>query len=701
MSVIQRIRDKAAWLIFGAIALAMIGFIVTDAFQGRGRGIFGGQSMTYGRVNGKKIDYLEYEKRLKMVEEQNGGQSNDYMRQRMGENLWNQMVDEVLFGKIYSKLGLQITDKEIQDILYGKNPPAQLRQSFTDPQTGQYNAQVAYQNIMQFKKTRPQLYQYFIESLVQSRQREKYVSLISNTTYIPKWMAEKVNADNSLIASISYVKIPWASVSDSGIKVTDEDIKDFIEKRPEEYQQEKSRSITYVQFSAAPSSADSAAVVQRLKNMATEFSSTNDVKSFLLRSNSELPYYDGFISKTRLQMPNKDSILRTPVGGVYGPYLDQKNYVLAKIVAEKQMPDTVKVRHILIATQQQDPQSGQTFRTREDSTAKRIVDSIQLAIRNGANFDTLVAKYSDDPGSKNKGGVYDSIPSGQMVTTFNDFIFTNPTGTKGIVKTDYGYHYVEILAQKGSAPGYKVAYLALPIFTSQETESAASGAASQFAAQSRNAKQFDENANKQHLQKLVVQDVHPGDYLVGDLGASRELIRWMYQADLGDVVDQPYSIGDKYIVAQLTEINSEGLMSPQKARPTVEGLVRNHKKAEQILKKIGKPTSLESVASANNVQISKADSVLFSSPFIPNVGQELKVIGVAFDKQATGKVLPPIEGSTGVFVVKPETIAARANPGGNLESVRSNLEMQARSFAERSLEGIKKAATIKDYREKF
>src|SRR5436305_6812081 len=170
MSVIQRIRDKAAWLIFGAIALAMIGFIVTDAFQSRSRGIFGGQNTTYGRVNGKKIDYFEYEKRLKLVEDQNGAQNNDFMRQRTAENLWNQMIDEILFGKIYSKLGLQITDKELGDILYGKNPPAQLRQSFTDPQTGQYDPGAAYRGIMEFKKTRPQLYQYFIESLVQSRQ---------------------------------------------------------------------------------------------------------------------------------------------------------------------------------------------------------------------------------------------------------------------------------------------------------------------------------------------------------------------------------------------------------------------------------------------------------------------------------------------------------------------------------------------------
>jgi len=702
MSVIQRIRDKAAWLIFGAIALAMIGFIVTDAFQGRGRGLFSGPSTTLARVNGKKIDYIDYQKRLKLVEDQYRGQLNDFMRQRTQETVWNQMIEEILLGKIYSSLGLYITDKEINDALFGSNPPEQLRQQFTDPQTGQYDVAAADRAIKEFKRRSPQQYQSFITSIIDSRQREKYLSMISNTAYAPKWMAEKMSADNSLISAFSYVRIPYISIADSTVKVTDDEIKDFINKRPEEYKQEKSRSIAYVAFSAAPSAADSAAVRDKLKVLANEFKSTDDIKGFLLRTTSSIPYYEGYISRARIQVPFKDSILKTPVGDVYGPYLDQTNYVLAKVVAERQLPDTVKVRHILIGTQQQDPQSGQSFRIMDDTTAKRIADSIQLAIRNGANFDSLVVKYSVDPGSKEKGGVYDSIPSGQMVPPFNDFIFTNPAGTKGIVQTDFGYHYIEILSQKGSAPAYKIAYLALPVIASQLTDNTASGLASQFAAQNRTAKQFDETLSKHpELQKLIITDIHPGDYSVGELGAGRDLVKWVYEADKGDIVDQPFSIGDKYIVAQLTDINDEGVMSVQKARPMVEGLVRNHKKAQQIMDKLGTPNSLEAVASANKQQIQRADSLSFMSPFIPNVGQELKVIGASFNKQWQGKVTPPIEGTTGVFVLKPESISAKANPNASLDNTRTTMEQQLRSTGFRSLESIKKAATIKDYREKF
>ena len=701
MSVIQRIRDKAAWLIFGAIALAMIGFIVTDAFQGGGSGLFSGDRTTYGKVNGKKIDYADYQKRLKLVEDQYQSPQNDFMRQRTAETVWNQMIEEILLGKVYSNLGLEITDKEYGDILYGKNPPEQLRRQFTNPETGQYDANMADQAIREFRKRNPEQYQQFVVSVKEGRRREKYLSMISNSAYVPKWMAEKMVADNSLVANISYVQVPYATIPDSAVKVSDEDIKEFIEKRPEEYKQEKSRSIAYVAFNAAPSAADSASVREKLNNLSAEFASVTDIKGFLLRTSSEIPYYEGFISKSRIEVPFKDSILATPVGKVYGPYLDGGNYVLAKVVAERRLPDTVKVRHILVATQQRDPQSGQAFRVREDSTAKRIADSIQTAIRNGASFDSLVLKYPDDQGSSQKGGVYDSVPSGQMVAAFNDFIFTNPTGTKGVIETDYGYHYVENLSQKGSNPAYKIAYLGLPIVTSPETDNAASGLANQFAAQSRNAKQFDENVTKQKLQKLIIQDIKPGDNIVGELGSSRELVRWMYEADKGDVVDQPFSIGDKYVVAQLTEINEEGMMSPQKARPMIESMVRNHKKAQQLIQKIGTPSTLETVASSNKVQVLRADSVSYSSPFIPNVGQELKVIGASFNKQWQGKLSLPIEGNSGVFVIKPETIAARPNPNANLESTRASVEQQLRRAGFQAMESLKKAATIKDYREKF
>ena len=180
-------------------------------------------------------------------------------------------------------------------------------------------------------------------------------------------------------------------------------------------------------------------------SLKTTFDTTKNVGDFI-KANSELNFYDSYVSKNKIQVPDKDSIFKTPVGGIYGPYVDKDNFVLAKVIDVKAWPDTVKVRHILVATQEQ----GQLVR--EDSTAKKLIDSVQLAIKNGTKFDSLVVKYSDDPGSKNTGGVIDNIYSGQMVTAFNDFIFNHKVGESGVVKTEYGYHYIEILSKKVSSP---------------------------------------------------------------------------------------------------------------------------------------------------------------------------------------------------------------------------------------------------------
>jgi peptidyl-prolyl cis-trans isomerase D len=288
------------------------------------------------------------------------------------------------------------------------------------------------------------------------------------------------------------------------------------------------------------------------------------------------------------------------------------------------------------------------------------------------------------------------------VKEFDDFCFSGKTGDKKIIKTQFGYHYIEILDQKNFEPAYKVAYLSRKIETSQETDQAASGLASQFAGESRDAKAFDDNIQKGHYQKLLAPDIQPAEFAIPGLGPNRQLVRWVYDADLGNV-SEPFTVGDKYIVALLTEINKAGTMSAAKARNQVEPLLRNKKKAEQIIKKLGTPASLDAASSAGGQLIQHADSVLFSSPFIPNAGQEPKVIGSAFNKSLAGKpVSQPIPGNGGVFVIKVNNISAVSNPNADLQQQRFMQEQQQRSRITYGLvDALRKLATIEDNRGKF
>ncbi len=701
MSIIQNIRDKAAWLVFIIIALSLLGFLLMDSVSGaRGRGIFGGNQTSLGSVNGKEIDYVEFQKRLQMQEnqfQQQGYPINEMMRQNIQEQVWNQFIEENVLETEYKKLGLAVSGQEVNDILFGDNPPADFRQQFTN-ENGQYDVNKAKQAVDALKKQKndpmaKNFNEQYLPALANFRLREKYTALLANTYYIPKWMAEKTAAENNQIAAIKFVAVPYNTISDSlpEIKVTDQDITAYISKRKEEFKQEASRSISYVSFSAAPTNEDTAIVRTNLENLREEFRNSSDAAQFLTRNNSDVPYFDGYVLKSRLQVPNADTIRELPDGAVYGPYLDGGNFVVAKMLGKRSLPDSVKCRHILISTQ-----------TNTDSVAKARIDSIVGAIRGGASFASMATQFSEDPGSKETGGEYDfgSQQMGNLAKEFADFIFYGSTGEKKIVKTDFGYHYIEILNQKGFEQAYKVAYLSRPIMASQQTENTASGAANQFAGESRDAKSFDANATKQNLTKLIAQEIKANDIMVPGLGSSRQLVRWVNDASVGEV-SEPFNIEDKYIVAVLTEINKEGLMSPAKARALVEFQVRNQKKAEAIKKKIGTANSLDAVATATQQSVLNADSVRFSSPFIPNVGQEPKVIGAAFNKAYQSAVSAPIAGNGGVFVLKTEAISAVPDAGLNADEQRKMMMQQMRQSAGfRAVDALRKAANVKDERSK-
>lgn len=654
MSVIQTIRDKGGLISAIIIGIALLGFILMDAFTGRSN-MFGGNSTTLGSVNGKKIDYIEFNKRFTAEQEarqRQGYPMDDQGRQQLNESVWNQEVNMIIADEEFKNLGIAVGKNEVNDILFGKNPPPDLKQGFTDPKTNVYNADQARQYFAQIKRsknaTERQQLNAYITSVEFNRMMEKFASLLTSSVNVPKWFVEKQNADNSQIAKISYVKIPYTSVADSSVKVTDAEIAAYIEKRPGDFKQDQeTRGVEYILFNASANYTDSTSIKDKLESIREEFKQATDIKSFLIKSGSETQYYDGFINGSTIQQANKDSILHIPVGSVYGPYLDGASYALAKMVETKQWPDSVTARHILIATAQQN-QQGQMMTIREDSTAKKLADSIQTAIRNGANFDTLCLKYSDD-GTRDKGGIYKNIYTGQMVPTFNDFVFDHKPGEKGIVKTEYGYHYIEVLSQKGSSPAYKIAYVSKAIYPSSTTDDSVSNAASQFAGDSRDEKAFEANFEKnlksKGINKFLASDIKPNDFTIGQNlpGGSRQLVKAIFAAKQGDVLP-PSRVGDNYIVVAVTEINKAGTQSVSKARPVVEPMLQKKKKAEQILQKIGKITTLEDVASKTSQQVMVLDSLRMSGG--PNFGYEARVIGASFSAVNKGKVIPEgIEGS--------------------------------------------------------
>jgi peptidyl-prolyl cis-trans isomerase D len=713
MSIIQQIRERAAWLVFGLIGVSLIGFLLMDSSVGNSR-LGAANAGTVGVVDGNQLEYTDFQKQISEREDQYKSQGyplNDMIQQNIRETVWKQFVEESVLKGEYAKLGLEVSDKELNDMLVGPNAVPEIKRAFTDPNTGIFDPQQAAARINQLRSiyngnrktdqnyaVAQNFFEQVLPQFVKLRLREKYLSLLANSSYVPKWMIEKSNADNSQVAAVSYVNIPYRTISDSSITVSDAEIKEYLDKHQDQYQQEDTRSVNYVSFSAAPTSADSNAIRQQVENLKAEFSTTPDVEGFLARNGTEINYRDEYTPKSRLTGSKRDSLTLLPKGSVIGPYLDGPNYVIARIMDVKTMPDSVKARHILAATV--DLRTNQP--KEDDSTAKKRIDSIRNMIDHGANFDSVALHLSDDEGTKLKGGDLGYFAQGQMVKEFNDFAFDGKKGDRKIIKTQFGYHYVEIEDQKNFEPAYKIAYFARKIEPSAETDDNASGLASQFAGESRDQAAFDANSKKANLQKIPARDIHPVDFTIQGLGSSRALVRWIFEAKLGEV-SESFSVDDKYVVAIVTEINKKGTMTVAKARPVIEPILRNRKKAEIISKKIGSAATLDAVAAATGQAVSKADSLIFMSPYIPNIGPEPRVVGYAFDKQLAGKALSaPVEGNEGVFVLKVDQVSAKANYGSDIEQTRTAMLQSEESIIQRAgTDALKKNAKIKDNRAKF
>lgn len=705
MSVIQKIRDKAAWLMAGAIALSLLAFIIQDAL-GRKSSIFGSSS-NIGSVNGTNISREDFQQKIDFYTKQNNGQ---VQQSQLVTGVWDQMVQNAIMNEQYEKLGIDVGSKELADILFGDNPPDFLKREFTNQATGRFDVNAAKKAFADLKKRTDDskvadIYTAYIVPTMEQGKMQKYQSLISGAVYVPKWMGEKLNADANSIAKASYVFVPYSGIADSTIKVTDDEIAAYINKHQAAFQRkEETRSLSYVSFNATASAADSADVKNQLNILKNEFATAPDLKSFLSVKGSPLDYYDSYIGKKEIKQPANisDSLLATPVGSFYGPYTDNDNIVLARVVAARTIPDSAKVRHILVATHQQDPQTGALIRVSDDSAALKRLDSAITLLNSGASWDSVCIKYSDDGGSKNKGGVYDNFATGQMDAAFNDFSFTASVGQKKIVHTAYGYHYVEVLSQKGSQPGYKIAYLAKPIVPSSETDNTASNAAAAFASASHDAKQFNDNATKQKLIAMPAMEFKKMDFQIQGLGDCRSLIKWAYESKSG-AISEPMNIGDKYIVALLTTVNNKGLSGVESARINVEPLVKNEKKAQIIINTRIKGNTLDEISKNAGVPVKLADSTSFASnSFGEDGANELKLVGACFNKQIQGKVSSPIAGNAGIYVIKGEGISATASLGSNADSQRMQLEQMLKQQAGYQIANIlKEAADVEDNRAEF
>jgi peptidyl-prolyl cis-trans isomerase D len=645
------------------------------------------------KVNGTKIDPKDYQLRLKEYETlyvmfNKGRPLDDATRAQMNEQVVQSTVYETIVNELCDKLGIMTSEDEKKSMIYGENADPLVRQFqiegqqiFIDQQTGSFDPQrVKYfekQLAEEPQKVDPngkvaEQWTAVKDYVVRNSRINKFNELMSGTVYAPMYLAKKAVNDQNSTCALKYVKVPFATIADNDVKVTDDDLNNYIKAHQGLFTNDQpTRNIEYVSFDIIPSSADTARTIDALMQIKDDFTNAKDNKTFVNnKSDDANSFNEAYLNKRTFTSRYADTISGLAVGSVFGPYYENGSYKLTKVIDRKTLPDSVHFRHILIRTQVQ----GKDVAT--DSMAQAKMDSAMHDLSSGMKFDSVAAKYSEDDGSKDKGGDY-WFTLQQRPTLFKelaDFVFEGKTGDKKQVKvvTDnmHCIDYIEIMDQKGIGPSIQIGTIAKNLAPSDSTVNAIYGKANEFAGKNPTATEFDATIKKQNMDKRLGEGVKINSFTIPGLGASREIIRWMYDHKVGDI-SGVFQLGDqRYVVAKLSEIDDKGVTGITEAnRPMLEQRVKDEKKAEAINKKYAGAGSLDAIAQGSGQQVQQADTVSYASG-IPGIGFEPKVTGYAFNQAfQPNTVSPGIKGNGGVYFITVLNRNAGAVPDNLLNAI--------------------------------
>ena len=696
MAVIGSIRKRVGLLI-GFIGVSLLAFILGDVFSS-GTGIFGGNTDVVGDVAGEKVHYSEFEKRVEMLTENyrintQSDNIDQNTQDMLREQAWGMFVNENTLGVEYKKLGISVSAEELYDMCTGSTPHAQVKQAFSDPKTGQFDAA----SVIKFLKNLPNAdektqrqWRQFEDAIREERIASKYKDMLKAGLFVTDAEAKEAYTEAQRTASISYLRLDYNTIPDSTVKVEEGDLKAYHSANTAKYKQTESiRKIEYVTFDITPSVEDRQEVTEWINKKAGEFAeSTNDIN--YVNQYSDVPFDSTYHAKGTLAAVIDTSFFNAPIGKMVGPYMDGDIFKISKLVADRFIPDSVKARHILISVE-----NGDTAK------ARNTADSLKSAIKRGAKFADLAQVFSKDPGSGAKGGDLGWFRSGAMVKPFNDACFEGSKGDMPIVTSQFGVHLIEIMDKGVPSKQIQVATLERKVEPSQKTYDNIYGKANQFASNNNTALLFDSACIKEGLNKRIADNIRETDKNIPGLESPRELVRWAYQAKKGDV-SKAFTLGEKYVIAKLVDIKDKGTLPLESVREQVTAEVRKQKKADMLAEKINAAgaTTMEALAQKLNVNSSDADAINFQNPYIQGLGNENKAVGSIFGMKA-GSISKPIKGDNGVIVVFVKSFTEPAAITDYSANIKQLVDQRKSRSEYEVFNALKEKANIEDNRGKF
>ncbi|MEG1672205.1 MAG: peptidylprolyl isomerase [Alistipes sp.] len=677
MASLNTLRTKFGVVLSIIIGLALLAFVLSLKTEMG----FSGNDPKVGVIDGDKIKYSEYLEEYDRVKQQNGGaEGTAQQMDALSNATWQVMLTKHVMEPGFEKLGVSVGEAERLGLISGEHTSDALYRAFADPRTGVYNV-ASVSEFLTHAQTDPQAQQMWNalnKQMLIERQFSKYLTLLKAGVYVNNLeVARGVQSANNSYSG-RWAGKKYDSVADSLLEVSQSEIRAYYDKHKRAFEQTPSRTISYVVFDVNATEDDMLAIQNTVTAVGEEFAAAPDVKAFI-RGNRNGRINESYVSAAQLPAEEAQALL---AGAQYGPVLKDNAWTMARVVESKIVSDTLGIRHIVLPFAEE-----------------KRADSLLTALRAGGDFAQAAQQFSVYNETAANGGEVGLMP----FSAFTGEFATALSGAKkdDIVKIVTGDAIQLIQVYRADSPSkhLMIATITYPVEASEKTRNIIHNAAGTFSVSAKGSiEKFNEAATAAAVTPRV-SPIRQGERDLQGLEDSRELVRWAYGAEKGDL-SEIFAVGGNYVLATVTDIDDEKVMTVERATDRIKAKLLRDKKYDYIVKNAQGSSFADLTMSLGTSESGQFDSLQYAAYYLPNMGIEPRVIGAITSTTKTGVVSKPVKGNTGVYIFQVDNVATEAKQTPEAEKVRAQA-MAEGMMQQYSLQAIQQMAKVEDLRGKF
>ena len=676
MASLNTLRTKFGIVLSIVIAGALLAFILSLKTEMG----FSGNDPRVGVIDGEKINYSEYYNQYEQVKAQSGAQeSNEQQSAMLANAAWQALIGKYVLTPGFDKMGLRVTEPERMSMVSGQHPSQAFYNAFADPRTGEYNVAAVHQFLSEAEANAQaqQAWAQLNEQARMEREVAKFLGLIKGGVYVNSLeVANGVNSANNTYAG-KWAGKKYSAVPDSLIQLKSSDIKAYYNSHKNMFKQTPSRALSYVVFEVSPTDDDMLALEKSVAEVGAQFAATEELKSFV-RANRNGKIADNYVSAKQLSEEEAKALLD---GATYGPVLKNNEWTMARALDTKIVPDSMGIRHIVLPY-----------------TQEALADSLLTVLKGGADFAQVAAQYSVYDATAANGGEVGVMPFSAFSGEFAAALANAKTGDIVKIASGDAIQLMQVYRADKPSKHVQVASITYPVEASAATRRDIHNQAGTFSVNAKGSVEaFNEAASAAAVTPRIAS-LAQGERTIRGLEDSRDVARWAYGAEVGDV-SEIFPVGKDYVIAMLTEIDDNEFAPLEKVSAQIRAQVLRDKKYDYIVKELSGST-LDEQAKSLGTEVADFDNVTFGAFYVNGPGFEPRLIGAISSTTEKGVLSAPVKGLSGVYVFEVDDIQTSDKQTAEGEKVRAQgmAESMAQQF---SVQAIQQMAKIQDLRGKY